>query len=194
MSSGPGYFSNLRYDAPYLRENIERSTAPGTWRMDPNYYINCNQCQPMNAPINSYKNTSNASMHQVDVESILDGRSRPSSLGNYNSLPDALSPYDLQELLPCPPERDTQYSRYDTPARNVRGLATPDMRLDYPLWDPQSAIFENFSINTKQQARHNFRATWQMGFDNDIFPSNRLGPVMSRDNEIQRASYGANVR
>lgn len=193
-SSAPGYFANLRYDKAYLKENIERSTAPGEWRTDPNTYINCNRCQPMNAPINSYKNTSNATMHQVDVASILDGRSKPLSLGNYDSLPDQLSDYELNKLLPCPPERDTRYSRYDTPARNIRGLAPPDMRLDYPLYDPQCTIFESFAINTKQQARDEFRATWQLGVDGDNFPVSRLGPVLSRDNEIQRGYYGANAR
>jgi len=194
--SGPGYFANLRNDRQYIQEETGRSVAPGLWRMDANPYINLNKCQPMNGPINSSKNTSDVFSRQVDVASILDGRSKPSTLANYGSLPDTLDMFQLTDLPECEWYRDTQYSRYDTPARDIRGMATPDMRLDYPLFDPQCQIFENFSQNTRQQARDNFRATWQVGIDSnsDNYPSDRLGRTMSRDNEYDRAYYGANTR
>ena len=39
------------------------------------------------------------------------------------------------------------------------------MRLEYPLYDPQCNIFENFQVNTRLQAKDNHRATWQVPLD-----------------------------
>jgi hypothetical protein len=57
-------------------------------------------------------------------------------------------------------------------------LTVPDLNFSYPLQDPQCQIFENFSINTKLQAKDNHRTIWQVPLNqSDLLPVERLARV-----------------
>ena len=102
----------------------------------------------------------------------------PNSKANARQLPQSLNQYKPPALNKCPNVLEPQYSRYTHPSYDIKGLTTPDMRLDYPLHDPQCQIFENFQVNTRLQAKDNHKTVWQVPFDQkSLLPTERLARV-----------------
>ena len=78
----------------------------------------------------------------------------------------------------CSNELETQYSRYTHPSFDIKGLGQSDMRLDYPLHDPQCQISENFAINTRLKAKDEHITPWQIPMNQrDLLPTEKLGKV-----------------
>lgn len=116
--------------------------------------------------------------NQIDVDSIMKGLNTNNKI--YNNVGGA---YPIVSPSECSQELETQYSRHTHPSYNYRGLTTPDMRLSYPLHDPQCQIFEDFSINTRLQAKDNHKTIWQQPMDQ----SNSL-PSSNKNNKHSQIS------
>jgi hypothetical protein len=165
--------SRMQYDYPAYQEAVKRSTDPFLYRLYPGYGYNCNTCFPPFGPYNThgvnvtYKNV-------IDVDSILSGRTVLNSKANEFSQPTPLD-YNTVKSPECNRFIETEYSRYTHPIQNYRGI-WPDRF--YPLnQDPQCHIFWNFEVNTKLEAKDNFRATFQIPVENSegVHPVDRLG-------------------
>lgn len=174
-----GNFTRQQYDLEAYEEKIKRSTDPGTYRLDTNFAVNCGKCFAPYGPRNGQE-VSDAIGNQIDVESVIRGYSKINSKSNEQQLPDDLSRYHTTALPNCSNRLDFEYTRLTYPAYEIRGLNVPDMRLDYPLFDPQCQIFEPFAMNTQLKAKDEHRAIWQVPFNmRDLLPVERLGKVKS---------------
>lgn len=172
-----GKFTNLRYDREAYAEEISRSTDPLLYRLDPNYAVNCSPCFAPFGPGAGHDNAI-AIGQQIDVDSILRGVSKVNSKANRWQKPDSLEPYKTSVPGDCSNALESQYTRFTHPAYDIRGLNVRDLRFDYPLFDPQCQIFENFEVNTRLQAKDNHRTIWQVPLNQrDLLPTERLGKV-----------------
>lgn len=175
-----GNFSNLRYDNEAYNEAIQRSTNPLNYRLDPNYANNCNQCFPTYGP-RGLRNT-NPISELIDTDSILHGVNQLNTKSNRRQMPEFLEERNPITLPNCPETLEQQYSRYTHPKFDIKGLNVRDLRLEYPLYDPQCNIFENFAVNTRLQAKDNHRTVWQIPFNQkDLLPTERLGRIKNCD-------------
>lgn len=156
-----GKYTHMRYDEDAYNEEIRRSVDPGNYRLDCNFSINKNKCFSAYGPRNGNP-ASVAVGYTTDVDSVLRGFSKINSKSNKQQIPDPVSDYYLHDLADCSNVVETEYSRYTNPSYELRGMAVKDMRLGYPLHDPQCNIFMNFAENTQLKARDNFRADWQI--------------------------------
>jgi len=164
-----GNFTGLIYDDDAYKEKVARSTNTLNYRLDPNYAINCGKCIGDNSARGGHAASivqrNNNYGNQINVDSILRGVYNRNTKSNLQQQPPKLDNYKINNLPDCPEGIESQNSRYSHPAFDIRGLTTSDLRLDYPLHDPQCQIFENFAINTRLQAKDNHKAIWQKPMD-----------------------------
>lgn len=157
-----GNFTKPLYDKCAYEKKVRESVDPANYRLDPNYSTNCNQCwSPYGMPYDGIVGTS-----LVDIDSMLRGMC-PSVTPSFKSDISASS---------CPKNFDTEYSRISDPNYATRGCVVDQPRLDFPLFDPQCQIFENFHVNTRLQAKDNHVAVWQQPLDQ----TNTLPPKPTR--------------
>jgi hypothetical protein len=172
-----GKFTHLRYDPEAYAEEINRSTDPLLYRLDPNFAVNCNKCFAPYGP-RAGQQASDVIGQQTDIDSILRGISKINTKSNRQQMPTPVDDYHLLNRFNCSDNLESEYTRYTYPSFDIRGLNVRDLRFDYPLFDPQCQIFENFEVNTKLQAKDNHRAIWQTPLNQrDLFPVERLGQV-----------------
>lgn len=157
-----GIFTGLRYDNDAYREQVRRSTYPLNYRMDPNSVMSCNTCF---APYASFTEQKPTPGQIIDVDSILKGIDNKNSRGNTIQPSQFPTTEKLIPLRDCSNALETEYTRYTNPSYDIKGLTTSDMRFGYPLYDPQCNIFQNFEVNTRLQAKDNYKAVWQVPFD-----------------------------
>lgn len=173
-----GNFTRLKYDQEAYKEELTRSTDPMLYRLDGNANINCNKCFAEYPSFRGGYSDSDAVGQQTDVESILRGVTKINTKSNQQQIPDPVSGYKLSNLPNCSGAIETEYTRYTYPSYDIRGLNVRDLRLGYPLHDPQCQIFEDFGVNTRLQAKDDHRSIWQIPFDQkDLMPTERLGQV-----------------
>lgn len=173
-----GRFTKMRYDGKAYDDAVTRSTDPLLYRLDPNFANNCNPCFAPYGPRNGHVNTVEPG-RKIDVDSILRGISKVNTKSNDQQVPDSLSKYkNTQPLKECSTALESTDTRYTHPPYDIRGLNTSDMRLSYPLHDPQCNIFENFSVNTRLQSKDDHKTVWQVPINQrDVLPTERLGRV-----------------
>ena len=188
-----GRYTRQRYDRQAYAEEVYRSTEPLNYMLDPNFAINCGSCfAPYGPPGANGSGIAVSPGNQIDIESILEGRTRINSRSNKQQAPESLKGYRTQVPPDCPNGLESEYSRYSHPAYDIKGLTVPDLRFDYPFFDPQCQIFENFESNTRLQAKDNHRAIWQVPQNQrDLLPTERLGKVKNCkiDMNCNYASY-----
>ena len=172
-----GKFTNLRYDKQAYAEELARSTDPLGYRLDPNYATNCGKCFAANGPRNGHE-ASEAIGNKIDVDSILRGVGKINTKSNAEQQPTLLNSNQLKPIPDCSDNLESEYSRHTHPTFDLRGVATKDMRLGYPLHDPQCQIFENFGVNTRLQAKDNHRTIWQTPVSQrELLPTERMNRV-----------------
>lgn len=155
-----GYRAGLRNDKDYVKEQIGRLQAPSNSFMDIRRYQNPNTC------LRGYDNNNQRNGQygfDIDAENSL---LYPNYLSksNVRELPKKIPKY--QETVMCDDRMITDYTRMSNPAYKLRGLTTEDMRLDYPLFDPQCNIFQSFAVNARQKSKDDFVATWNIPMKN----------------------------
>ena len=172
-----GKFTNLKYDQQAYNEALDRSTNPLGYRLDPNYSTNCNKCFAEYGPRSGNQSAESVG-HLIDVDSILKGINKINTKSNKQQQPYPLDDYQTYMPKDCPEGLESEYTRYTNPSYDLRGLNTKDLRLSYPLHDPQCNIFEDFSVNTRLQSKDNHKATWQVPINQrDLLPTENLGRV-----------------
>ena len=174
-----GFQSRQSYDTKAYVERLQRSTDPLDYQLDPNYAINCRSCFAPYGPRGAHgAGDAIAKGQQVEVESILRGYAQINTKNNEQQMPLSLGGYRTQMPIDCPDGLETEYTRFSYPAYEIRGLNVPDLNFDYPLFDPQCQIFEDFALNTRNYEKDNFVANWDTPDDQrDLFPARRLGKV-----------------
>lgn len=174
-----GEYTRMNYDYAASNERTERSTNPLLYRLDPNYAVNCGRCFAPHDRVGGLGGSDSVG-NQIDIDSILRGVAQLNSKSNLQQIPVSLEGYKLFNYNDCRDTIETESSRFLTPAYEIRGMATQDLRYDYPLEDPQCNIFESFAVNTRLQAKDNHRTVWQVPLDqSDALPVERLGNVMA---------------
>lgn len=176
-----GNFTHMRYDPEAYSEEVQRSTGPVLYRLDANYAVNKNKCFAPYGPRNAQEASVSVGQ-QIDVDSILRGVSKINSKSNEQQIPDSISGYNTFNLYDCNNLLESEYTRFTYPSYDIKGLTVRDLRFEYPLFDPQCQIFEDFSVNTRLAAKDNHRAIWQTPFNQrDLLPTERLGKVKNCD-------------
>ena len=172
-----GKLTNLRYDKNASNENVRRSTNQMMYMIDPNFANNCNPCLATHGPHNGHHYTVDDG-EKIDIDSILKNMNKINSKSNVQQMPTPLNQYNKHTPKECSNALEQNNSRYTHPANEIRGLNVSDMRLSYPLHDPQCNIFEDFSVNTRLQAKDNHKTIWQVPIDQRAsLPTERLGRV-----------------
>lgn len=168
-----GRFTKLRYDQDAYNDSLSRSTDPLLYKLDPHYANNCNPCFAAHGPRNSNTHTMEPGQ-KIDVDSILRGVNKINSKSINGQIPDSLQRYHTTVPIDCSNAFEQSSSRYTHPIHENKGLNTSDMRLSYPLHDPQCNIFENFSVDTRLQAKDNHKTIWQVPINQrDALPTER---------------------
>lgn len=171
--------TGLKYDFDAYQENIQRSTFPLNYRLDINAAVNCNTCF---APYGGFGNQRAIREKQIDVDSILKGIDKKNSKSNAQQIPQYPVNNNNNPLRDCSKALETEYTRYTHPSYDIKGLAINDMRLGYPLHDPQCNIFQNFEVNTRLYAKDNHKAAWQTPIDQRLFfPQEKKKPIKKCD-------------
>lgn len=172
-----GKFTHLKYDKQAYAEQLARSTNPLGYRLDPNYAVNCNKCFSANGPRNGHE-AAEAIGNKIDVDSILRGYGKINTKANNDQTVGVLNKTALNPVPDCFDGVESEYTRHTHPSFDLRGVGAKDLRLGYPLHDPQCQIFENFGVNTRLQAKDNHRTIWQDPIDQrNLLPTERLGRV-----------------
>jgi hypothetical protein len=178
-----GNYTRQIYDPQAYAEQLQRSTEPLNYRLDPSFAVNCQNCFAPYGPRGAYGGGGAYSTgNQIDIDSILRGVATINSKSNEQQVPPSLKGFKSHMPPDCSEALETEYSRYSHPAYDIKGLTTRDLRFDYPFFDPQCQIFENFETNTRLLAKDNHRAIWQIPMNQrDLLPTERLGKVKNCD-------------
>lgn len=169
-----GKFTHLKYDKDAYDDAAIRNNEQINYNLDPHFANNCNKCFSTYGPIGGHGGAIVSENDKIDVDSILKGITKINTKSNRNQVPDSLRHYRTFMPQDCSNALESNYSRTSHPARELKGLAPRDMRLSYPLRDPQCNIFENFSVNTRLHSKDNHRTPWQKPLDqSSFFPPQR---------------------
>jgi hypothetical protein len=172
------YWSRLNYDNAAYAEQVRESTYGLNYQLSSYAGVNCNACFP------PYQLASDIAAGvpggDIDLDSVLTGRTKINSRASVYRNPDPIDgfspaiPSQASEAY-CNPYVETEYSRFTNPAMLYKGIKQDRF---VPLHqDPQCNIFWDFSLNTRQQARDNFRTPWQVPIgQKDNLPNIKLGP------------------
>ena len=162
-----GHSSKLIYDSCAYNDRLEESVSPLLYRLDTNLINNCDACLSVFGPRTSAGPQSYGvstttghvtapSQKLVDVESILSNRNVIASRcrdGEVNDID--VTKFHLQHARTCNDFLDPIASRLTNPVSNYRGMA---INRFYDIHaNPQQNIFVDFAINSKLEAKDNYR-------------------------------------
>jgi hypothetical protein len=169
-------WANCKYDPTYSDEETVRMMQQGLYSLDPVFISNISDgaaCRPQvgvpGGPVNNHQfdagTRTNVDSHlrgidRVRTSSVEEERQRNPPIGStYNpySVPDCADRTTMGRDLLAP-----GYSRFTHPSSDIRVYEFDDMRLDYPLFDPQCNIMNNFSLDTRMYSKDNHRQKWSM--------------------------------
>lgn len=176
-----GHSSRTMYDNPWGTSGeceyatfYKQSTDPMIYTLDTNRIYNCKQCFTAYGPRSSYMgngvstvNGQNPAEAQTltDIDSILSNRNVPlSKCKNGHLNPINVTKFKQTNLCECSNMLDPISSRLTHPAFNYK--EAPTSRFYNLNQNPQKAIFWNFAVNTRNEARDNFDFTFE---DNQLF-------------------------
>ena len=114
-----GQYTRQRYDRQAYKEELQRSTEPLAYRLDPNFSINCNKCFAPYDHVGAYGRGGAEPIGEdnlVDIDSILKGYATIHSKSNEQQQPPSLvkfSPYLSAQNRPKP--QSSIHSLYDLP-------------------------------------------------------------------------------
>lgn len=157
-----GMFTRLQYDRDTTNDSVKTSTGKYRHIMDANRYEHRMACPAKDE-------------YMIDVDSILKGIDRKKSNSRVGQ---SHTPINIKfHKTPLLENREAVHnSRYSHPAYEIKGLAPGDMRLDYPHNDPQCNIFQDMAVNTRLQARDNFKMVCQEPISQDVFMPRQQAP------------------
>ena len=160
-----GYSSRLPYDEGTYADKISESTYSINYRINSDLIYNEKRCRSKFGPRSGYmghgvsvpRDLGYAEANDlIDVDSIFSNRNTKttkSKRGNVN-LENPIDLYKLYDSKTCDNTLDAQYTKDTHPASNYRDL---EVNRFYNLpRNPQNVIFENFSVNTRLEAKDNY--------------------------------------
>ena len=171
MSFSPGVFqghsSKLIYDKCAYDDFLSESVGPLLYQLNPHRINNCNSCLSVFGPRTSsgspsygvsttVGNRTAPSQDLVDVESILTNRNVIASKckdGKVNDID--VTQFQLQHARICNDFLDPLATHLTNPPANYRGMSINRFH-DLPK-PAQANIFYDFAINTKLEAKDNYR-------------------------------------
>lgn len=163
-----GIYTRQIYDQDAFEENTRRMTAQLARNMDIDFYRSPNACLAPGGPRTSYSYDSffKQGGTQMDLDSALKNLGKINSKSNAKQFPYDLSEFNNTSLQPlCSNRIEPEYSRFIAPVSTTRGVDITALQFDYPLFDPQCAIFEPFGVDTKQLAKDSFVAPFVAPID-----------------------------
>lgn len=151
-------FNRLKYDN--YNVEINRSIAPGDYRLLEDYNKNINNCFSYNGPIGSKSDVSTAE-NITDVESELSWRRRILT-NNITDDIDNLKSFKTINKNICSKILTSQDTRFSHPLSSYRSMSTTDLQLQpYIPINPQSVIQdlkEKSGINSRLDLKDNFKS------------------------------------
>jgi hypothetical protein len=162
-----GHSSRLGYDKCYYDDYLAESVGSLLYKLNPNNITNCNGCLSVFGPRPSggarsfgsssfVGNVSAPAQQLVDVESILSNRNVIASKckdGQVNDID--VTKFQLQHARICNDFLDPVATHLTNPPTNYRGMSI-NRFYDLPQ-NAQANIFFDFSVNTKLEAKDNYR-------------------------------------
>jgi hypothetical protein len=187
-----GQNANTEYDKCAYNDFLSESVSPLLYRLNENNISNCNSClsvfgpRPNQGPRSqgvstlAKPNSSAPSQQLVDVESVLSnrnvlqGKCKDSKLNKIN-----VTKFKLQHARTCNDFLDPVSTHLTHPSYNYKGLAVNRF---YDLdRNPQQNIYYDHQINTRLEAKDNYRERIPQLIDDD--------PVLPRPEKGYNPSY-----
>jgi hypothetical protein len=162
-----GHSSKLQYDKKCYEDYLSESVSPLLYKLNPMQINNCNSCNSLFGPRssggpNSYGvsttvgNVTAPSQALADVESILSNRNVLASKCKDAQVNDIdVTKFQLQHARVCNDFLDPLATHLTNPPANYRGMSI-NRFYDLPK-NPQANIFNNFAVNSKLEAKDNYR-------------------------------------
>jgi hypothetical protein len=162
-----GHSSRLPYDKCAYDDYLSESVGPIVYKLNPNQINNCNSCLSVFGPRTSsgphsygvsttVGHVTAPSQELVDVESILSNRNVIASRckdGKVNDID--VTKFKLQHARTCNDFLDPIASHLTNPPANYRGSSI-NRFYNLPK-NPQANIFYDYAVNTKLEAKDNYR-------------------------------------
>ena len=161
-----GYSSRLVYDQDYYPDRLRESTDTFNYQVNPDKIYSPDRCLSVLGPRSTYQGHGDSTVREVgiaasqdltDFESILSNRNVKASRtrrGNVNMVD--LSKFPLHDAKICGNMLNPENTALSYPKSNYRDMGIN--RFYNPVHDPQDprAIFWDFSINSRLEAKDNF--------------------------------------
>jgi len=150
-------FNRIKYDN--YNVEINRSIAPGDYRLFEDYNKNINSCYSYNGPIGSKIDVS-ITDNLTDIESELSWRRRLLT-NNITDDIDNLKSFKTMHKNICSKVLTPQDTRFSHPVTSYRSMSTTDLQLQpYVPINPQSIIQdlkEKSGINSRLDLKDNYK-------------------------------------
>jgi|UniRef100_A0A6C0ITW7 hypothetical protein len=170
-------FSRINYDQCAYDLQINRSVAPGNYRLFPGSVDNCNKCYPYNQPSNSKEQVSVARSNcdtgfgsLATVESELTNRTNYLEKCNKEGKNNGYLKAKVFHKPLCAKTIESEDTRFTNPLDNYRGMSLTGFYFNpYLHVNPQCQIQSNKDRNgnsTRQYVKDSYRAPNQEYWDN----------------------------
>ena len=180
-----GHSSRSSYDEQAYKDKLSESVGPANYRLDKNNMYNCEQCLSVLGPRtkvmgNSVSTTVGfppaTAQHLTDVSSILSNRNMKLSKtkdGEVNNID--VTKYKLEHMRTCNNFLNPLSSKLTFPSQNYRDMA---INRFYDIErNPQEAVFWDFSVNSRLEAKDNFCEEISQPCEQDDYPQEIKGRV-----------------
>ena len=158
--------TRTNYDTENFNQSTQMSMYACNYQTDPNRFIN-------NTYINSKSDHDQNYGNLINVDSVLRGY-RNKANKNVSNQPCEQIIANYQNTPSCSNEQ-AQYIRMDQSPRNIKDQE--NLRLDFPLYDPQAHILDMCGVNTRLQAKDNFVPVFQAPLDGRNLWGDNSSPI-----------------
>ena len=167
-------FNRILYDVNAYELQMNRSVAPGDYRLSPYSSENCSQCYSEFGPIGSKSDVSLVKKpnelqftDMADIESKLSWRNN--KLGKDNNNKNPLLDVKLEHKQSCSPQLTAEDTRFTHPLTNYRGMSLTSLMLEpYLPVNPQCNIQEScdrIGLNSRLYSKDAYQMPNQPAWD-----------------------------
>ena len=168
-------FNRIKYDNSAYDLQMDRSVAPGDYRLYAPFAENCDQCFSYTGPINAKsdvsivkKSTELCFKDMADTESKLSWRNQ--RLGKNNNQINPLNEQQLEHKPSCSNKLTPEDTRFTHPLDNYRGMSLTDLMIEpYLHVNPQCHVQESadrIGLNSRSHAKDTYKLPQQNFWDN----------------------------
>jgi hypothetical protein len=160
-----GRSTRLSYDRDAYPDRLHESVSPLSYRINADQIYNKNRCFSALGPRNSYMGHGVSTFRDIgpaeaqdltDLDSILTNRNVKTTKARRGHV-NPVNPlkFKLHNAKQCDNSLHPEYTMLSHPSSNYRDMSIN--RFYNLLHDPQENIFVDFSVNTRLEAKDNFR-------------------------------------